>query len=73
VLGVLQYVLARLTAAPTVESARKNRNFELATDSNVGCFINLHCGHNNPFSADERETLKGLLAKASRSTGNTVV
>lgn len=61
-------------AGPTVESARKSLNLEVS-DSNVGCFMNLHCGHNNPFTREEREQLKGILAKATNgsSVGTPVV
>jgi hypothetical protein len=68
VLGTLEYVVARLSSAPTVESSWKNRHLE-KDGIMVGSFLNLHCGHNNPFSQAERKRLKTLLSQATlRST-----
>ena len=37
---------------------------------NVGCFLNLHCGHNNAFSREERQKLERLLClKTSHHAG----
>jgi hypothetical protein len=64
VLGILQYTQARLSAGTTIESARKICHLQV-TDASVGSFLNLHCGHNNPFSRDERKTLKAFLEQAT--------
>jgi hypothetical protein len=64
VLGMLQYVQARLSAPANVESAQKILHLQV-TDASVGLYMNLHCGHNNPFSKEERKTLKALLERSS--------
>ena len=65
VLGTLQYLQARVSSAASIDLARKIRGLEPSTDSSVGCFMNLHCGHNNPFSNEEKQDLKALLERAS--------
>jgi len=65
VLGMLQYIQARLSATPTIEAARAIRNLSVTADTSVGSFLNLHCGHNNPFSKDEKRRLVDLLHRAA--------
>jgi hypothetical protein len=60
VVGMLQYVQARLSAPQTIQAARKSLHLQIS-ESNVGSFLNLHCGHNNPFSKVERKKLQSLL------------
>jgi hypothetical protein len=64
VLGMLQYIQARLSAPANIESAQKILHLQV-TDASVGLYMNLHCGHNNPFSKDERKTLKALLERST--------
>ena len=70
VLGVLLYLQERLMSTPAIESSRKSRNLE-ATESAVGSFLNLHCGHNNPFSRDERMRLLEVLQQATGGSNTT--
>jgi hypothetical protein len=60
-LGVLEYVVARLSSAPAVEASRRSMNLE----DSVGAFMDLNCGHNNPFSEVEKQQLLEFLAKAA--------
>ena len=69
---MLQYVQARLSATPTLETARKRRNLDYSGPSespscDEGSFLNLHCGHNNAFSQDEKERFMELLRLATTS------
>ena len=64
VLGTLEYCLARLTAPSSVEKARANQRLLVDESDNVGCFLNLHCGHNNSYSAVEQEQYRSLLNRA---------
>ena len=55
-----------------MESSWKNRHLYKDDAMMVGSFLNLHCGHNNPFSAAERKRLKTLLLHAaSMSAANS--
>ena len=65
VLGTLEYVVARLSSPPTIESSWKNRHLQKDGAMMVGSFLNLHCGHNNPYSSPERKRLKSLLLQAT--------
>ena len=72
VIGTLEYVEARLSSPPIVESSWNNRHLKGGDAMMVGSFLNLHCGHNNPFSAAERKRLKTILHQAtSMSTTHT--
>lgn len=64
VIGTLEYIVDRLSAPSSLQSSWKNRH--LVVDGiMVGSFMNLHCGHNSPFSSSERNRLKELLLYAS--------
>lgn len=56
-IGVLEYVVARLSAPPTVDASRQANHLQ----SQLGYLLNLHCGHNNQFSVEERVKLTALL------------
>jgi hypothetical protein len=34
-------------------------------EDSVGAFMDLNCGHNNPFTDDEKHQLREFLAKAA--------
>ena len=74
VLGTLEYVASRLSSPSIVETSWKNRHLSSEGTMMVGSFMNLHCGHNNPFSDVERKRLKSLLLQSvttsSSPTGN---
>lgn len=72
VVGVLQYVQARLSAPPTVEVATQCRRLHVL-DGGVGCFLKLHCGHNSAFEKDEKEKLQELIAAATASLPQQIV
>mmetsp|Transcript_11959 Transcript_11959/g.34579 ORF Transcript_11959/g.34579 Transcript_11959/m.34579 type:complete len:959 (+) Transcript_11959:329-3205(+) len=61
-IGTLEYIVARLSSPQQVEASWKN--LHLNPDGGIGSFMNLHCGHNNPFSQDERKQLQNLLKQA---------
>mmetsp|Transcript_31650 Transcript_31650/g.46946 ORF Transcript_31650/g.46946 Transcript_31650/m.46946 type:complete len:965 (-) Transcript_31650:147-3041(-) len=61
--GVLEYMVGRLTAPPVIETARKALHFQHPT---LGCFLNLHCGHNNQYSPEEKERLQSILQEVAR-------
>lgn len=64
--GMLQYIVARLSSAPSVESSTKSMDLQ----DTLGAFMDLNCGHNNPFSHDEKRQLTELLIKATSETRN---
>jgi len=71
VLGTLEYVVARLSASTTLETSWKSRHLVDANANSYlkeGSFLNLHCGHNNPYSAEERKRLRSILDQATQIT-----
>ena len=65
VVGILHYIQARLSASATVQAAQLSRDLRHYDGSGIGSFLDLHCGHNNPFSNTERESLKILIDVAT--------
>jgi len=65
VIGTLEYVMLRLSAPTILETSWKNRHLNGNGSMTEGSFMNLHCGHNNPFSPDERKRLRDLLQSAT--------
>ena len=61
--SVLEYVVARLSSAPTVEASHKSLEF----GDSLGVFLDLKCGHNNPYSEEEKQQLRAILTKATTS------
>ena len=68
VMGMLTYIQERLSAAPTVESSHRSRHLQELNEG-VGSFLNLHCGHNNPFGREEKERFIQLLRQATATSG----
>lgn len=64
VIGMLEYVIARLSSPPIIQASLKCIHCH-PEETMVGTFLNLHCGHNNPFSKSERQHLKEILQKTS--------
>ncbi len=60
VVGMLEYIVARLSSNAVVESSQRSLHLH-AEASGLGAFMNLHCGHNNAFGKDERKKLKQFL------------
>ena len=56
-IAVLEYVMARVSAAPHVEISREVFHLK----SKLGYLLNLHCGHNSQFSVEERLKLTTLV------------
>ena len=71
VVGILQYVQARLSAPPTVEAANENRHLRVL-EGGVGCFLNLHCGHNSAYENDEKANLASLIEAATAASESSV-
>lgn len=66
VVDTLQYVVSRLGSPAMIESSWKDRHLQSSRDAaSVGSFLNLHCGHNNPFSAGEKKRLRSLVLQAT--------
>lgn len=63
VIGMLDYIVARLSAPVTVQASLNCIHLR-REETMVGTFLNLHCGHNNPFSKQERQQLKIILQRA---------
>ena len=60
VIGMLEYIIARLSSPAVVKVSWKCKHGQLE-ETMVGTFLNLHCGHNNPFARQERQQLKDIL------------
>ena len=72
VIGTLEYIVARITSKEIMSLSLRQRN-GLSDEQGVistGCFLNLHCGHNNQYSSEEREKLIALIP---RSCGDSVL
>lgn len=66
VIGTLDYTMSRISSPLVVETNWKNRHLRSAErPMSVGSFMNLNCGHNNPFSESERKRLKSLVIQAT--------
>jgi len=65
VIGTLEYVMSRLSAPATLEASWKSRHLNANGPMTEGSFMNLHCGHNNPYSVEERNRLKAILLQAT--------
>jgi len=65
VIGTLEYVMARLSTPATLEASWKSRHLNANGSMAEGSFMNLHCGHNNPFTDAERRRLKAVLLQVS--------
>lgn len=62
---MLDYAMVRMKAQSTVSSALNASHFRDTFDGfTSGLFINLTCGHNNQYSAGERQHLLSLLNEA---------
>ena len=66
-ISVLEYIVARASAPSVVSDSLKVRHLstESETTLSIGCFLNLNCGHNNQYSAAERECLWKLLQQVT--------
>ncbi|CAB9500052.1 whole genome shotgun sequence [Seminavis robusta] len=64
VVGMLEYIVARLSSAPNVETSWRCKH-GVQDETAVGMFLNLHCGHNSAFSKPEQDQLKAILTKAA--------
>lgn len=71
VIGMLEYVVERISSTESMTLARRRRSGgeEERGFISSGCFLNLKCGHNNQYSHEERERLMHLIRRAS---GNSV-
>jgi hypothetical protein len=69
VIGTLEYTKTRLSTSRVMEKNWRSRHLE-AESMSIGSFLNLHCGHNNPFSESERKRLKALLKQATSDSSN---
>merc|ERR1712194_159462 len=74
VIGTLDYIVSRLTCKESCATALRQRRSPGrcgdsaphaggAGDLSTGLFLNLHCGHNNQYAAEERETLMALIRR----------
>jgi hypothetical protein len=67
VIGMLEYVVERISSKESMIFARRRRSGgeEERGFISTGCFLNLKCGHNNQYSPDERDRLMHLICRAS--------
>jgi len=65
VIGTLEYVMARLSTPATLEASWKSRHLNANGSMAEGSFMNLHCGHNNPYTDAERKRLKAVLLQVT--------
>ena len=70
VVGMLEYAVCRLGSPAVVEANFKDRHLQSSSQEMIGSFLNLHCGHNNPFSATEKKRLRSLLTHVTRTTAS---
>jgi len=71
VMGMLEYIISRLTCKENCAlSLRRQRSSGHYEDDehdkgviSTGLFLNLHCGHNNQYSSEEREKLIDLIRR----------
>jgi len=73
VIGTLKYVTTRLSAPTTIEGSWKSRHLRSNISLTEGSFMNLHCGHNNQFSEEERNRLNAVLRQVTQSHPPSVV
>mmetsp|Transcript_19796 Transcript_19796/g.56876 ORF Transcript_19796/g.56876 Transcript_19796/m.56876 type:complete len:1306 (+) Transcript_19796:127-4044(+) len=66
-ISVLEYIVARASAPSVVADSLKVRQLSIESETtlSIGCFLNLNCGHNNQYSAVERERLWRLLQQVT--------
>lgn len=66
VVGILQYIVARISSKEVISLSRRRRNGNLNEKGviSTGCFLNLTCGHNNQYSSDERGKLIALIRRS---------
>jgi len=68
VIGMLEYIVSRLTSKESVAQAISQiRDGGAENDQDIvstGCFLNLNCGHNNQYSSEEREKLISLIRRS---------
>jgi len=64
-IAVLEYILARASAPNVLADSLKVRHLSIDSEAllSTGCFLNLNCGHNNQYSAAEKECLWSLMEK----------
>lgn len=65
-IDILEYIVSRISSPQVLERSWQNLHFLPLTDINytTGSFFRLHCGHNNHFSAEEKEYFKILLSES---------
>lgn len=66
VMGMLEYIIQRISSTDVTAAASAWRT-KYPDDNNsvsAGCFLNLHCGHNNQYSPKERDDLICLIRTA---------
>ncbi|KAL7508514.1 hypothetical protein ACHAXN_005842 [Cyclotella atomus] len=66
VMGMLEYTIQRISSAdvPVAASAWHTKCPDDHNSVSTGCFLNLHCGHNNQYSPKERDDLISLIRNA---------
>jgi len=70
IVGVLEYILARLTSREVAAVSMIRRTQIDNRSVAAGCFLNLHCGHNNQYSEEEQEKLVELIQRFSKNSSN---
>lgn len=65
IIGMFEYITARLSSPKVVQSAWLRFNLK-RDETRVGTFLPLHCNHNNAYSASERARLTEILRQCTR-------
>ena len=65
---MLQYIQDRISSKQSIVHALQVAHFkDTFDDFSTGRFLNLHCGHNNQYSDNERTELTAILTEAMES------
>ncbi len=66
---MLEYIEKRLMSKQNINNSVQHLNLErVEEDYSVGCFLKLHCGHNNQYKSDERDKFVSMLMQISNDS-----
>lgn len=68
-ISMLEYIEKRLMSKQNINNSVQHLNLErVEEDYSVGCFLKLHCGHNNQYKSDERDKFVSMLMQISNDS-----
>ena len=66
---MLEYIEKRLMSQQSINNSVQSLNLErVEEDNSVGCYLKLHCGHNNQYKPDERDKFASMLNQISNDS-----